>query len=443
MNKTTDVLLIANYWHFEEEKASSRYRTMANLIVEKGYSLEVVTSSFRHLTKKQRNIEKTYLENLPYKVTMLYESGYKKNISLSRMYSHFVFGRNIKKYLSERKIPDIIIVSVPSLDVGDVVTKYANKNGVKVIVDIQDLWPEAYKMAINIPLISDLLFLPMKLRANRIYSRADRIMAVSDTYVKRGLECNRKNTTGLSLYIGTDPELVEREIKNKTVDKPENEFWVGYVGALGHSYDIRLVIDAIQKVSVQKDCNIVFKVMGDGVLKSEFELYAKSKGVRCDFTGFLNYGQMMATLKACDVAVNPIVGHSVSSIINKVSDYAIAGVPVINSQNSAEYRDLISKYECGLNCSSGDAVDFASAIAYCMDNPDAVETMGKNSKRLGDEKFNRLRTYTKVIELIEECVRNEYNSFYSGSCFNNESAGLFLVRQNEYPIGCDCNKSSE
>ena len=59
MNKTTDVLLIANYWHFEEEKASSRYRTMANLIVEKGYSLEVVTSSFRHLTKKQRNIEKS------------------------------------------------------------------------------------------------------------------------------------------------------------------------------------------------------------------------------------------------------------------------------------------------------------------------------------------------------------------------------------------------
>ena len=88
-----DLLLIANYWHFEEEKASSRYRTMANMIVEKGYSLEVVTSSFRHLTKKQRNMEKTYVESLPYKVSMLYEPGYKKNISISRMYSHIIFGK--------------------------------------------------------------------------------------------------------------------------------------------------------------------------------------------------------------------------------------------------------------------------------------------------------------------------------------------------------------
>lgn len=406
MSKKKGVMLIANYWHFEEEKASSRYRTMANMIVEKGYSLEVVTSSFRHLTKKQRNMEKTYVESLPYKVSMLYEPGYKKNISISRMYSHFIFGKNVKKYLNCRKKPDIIIVSVPSLDVGNAVTKYAKKNEVKVIVDIQDLWPEAFKMAINIPVISDILFFPMKIKADKIYSKADKIMAVSDTYVKRGLKCNHKDNKGLSVYIGTDPQLVERELEGITVNKPKGEFWIGYIGALGHSYDIRLVIDGINKVSSQRDCNIVFKVMGDGILKTEFESYAREKGVNCDFTGFLNYGQMMATLKMCDIAVNPIVGQSVSSIINKVSDYAIAGVPVINSQKSEEYRNLISEYKCGLNCNCGDPEDFATAIRYFVENPEQVKIMGKNSERLGFEKFNRLSTYTKVVELIGECINN-------------------------------------
>lgn len=407
MKKIYDVMLIANYWHFEEEKASSRYRTMADMLVQKGYSLEVVTSSFRHLTKKQRNIDKTYLGTLPYKVTLLYEPGYKKNISLKRVYSHSILGKNVKKYLNERKKPDIIIVSVPSLDVGDAVTKYANKNGVKVIVDIQDLWPEAFKMAINIPLVSDLLFFSMKLRANKIYSRADRIMAVSDTYLKRGLECNRRDKNGLSVYIGTDIDLVEKEKKENKVNKPDEELWLGYIGALGHSYDIKLVIDAIQKASAQRERKIVFKVMGDGVLRSEFELYAEKIGVNCDFMGFVDYGLMMTVLEKCDIAVNPIIGQSVSSIINKVSDYAIAGIPVINSQRSEEYRDLLESYNCGLNCMPGNSDDFANAIIYFIDNPDMLKIMGDNAKKLGLEKFDRQKTYPQIAELIEECGRDE------------------------------------
>lgn len=58
------------------------------------------------------------------------------------------------------------------------------KNKIPLIIDIQDLWPEAFKMAFNIPIISDILFAPMMRQANNIYSRADVIMAVSDTYVK-------------------------------------------------------------------------------------------------------------------------------------------------------------------------------------------------------------------------------------------------------------------
>lgn len=403
----SDIMLIANYWHFEEEKASSRYRTMANIIVENGYDLEIVTSSFRHLTKKQRNINKLNLDSLPYKVTLLHEPGYNKNISIFRLYSHYILGKNIEKYLKKRKKPDVIIVSVPSLSVANVVTKYAKLNKIKVIVDIQDLWPEAFKIAINIPILSELIFFPMKLHANKIYSRADRIIAVSDTYVKRGLKCNVKDKNGLSIYIGTDPGLVLEETKGKIVHKPNNEFWIGYIGALGHSYDIKLVIDAIDNILLESRQKIVFKVMGDGILRSEFEAYAKVKGVDCDFTGFLDYGKMMAILKVCDVAVNPIVGDSVSSIINKVSDYAIAGIPVINSQNSKEYRDLLKRYKCGINCNCGDSNDVAKAILYCIENPYEVSIMGKNAKILGNEKFDRRRTYPKVVELIEELIKNE------------------------------------
>lgn len=401
MGKIKDVLLIANFWHFEFEKKSSRYRTMADVLCNAGYNVEVVSSSFRHQTKQQRDIE--YIKTIEslYKVTLLHEPEYNKNVSLKRIYSHHCFAKEVTKYLKTRKKPDLIICSVPSLSVGSAVTKFAKKNDIKIVIDIQDLWPEAFKMAVNIPVVSDILFMPMMIQANKIYARADKVMAVSETYVKRGLEKNKKDAKGLSVFIGTDSKLVEEAIEGKEITRTDNDFWVGYVGALGHSYDIPTVIDALKILKDKGYKNIVFKIMGEGVLIDSFRKYATEAKVNCEFTGFIEYGEMMASLMACDCAVNPIIGKSVSSIINKVSDYAMAGVPVINTQNSSEYREILEKYECGINCDNGNAQAIAEAILKLYNDKQLRKTMGENSLKLAQEKFDRTVTYKNVISLIE------------------------------------------
>ena len=396
-----DVMLIVNYWHFEHEKASSRYRSFANVLCE-NYELEVVTSTFCHLQKQQRDINNLAIDELPYKMTLQFEKGYKKNIGLERIASYCQFGNNVRKYLDGRKKPDLIIVSVPSLAVADQVTQYANKNKIPVIVDIQDLWPEAFKMALSIPIISDILFYPMMKQADRIYSRADKIMAVSDTYVARGLKVNKKDEKGISIYIGSDSKLIEEKISNVEVVKPDDEFWVGYVGALGHSYDIESVIRAIKILKEQKIKNIKFIVMGEGVLKAQFQKIAQENFVDVVFTGLLEYGQMMKTLMSCDVAVNPIVGKSVSSIINKVSDYAAASVPVINTQNSEEYRQLLENYNAGINVENGNIEAIAEAIKLLYDNENMRIDMSNNSKKMFDERFDRQKTYPQIIKEIEQ-----------------------------------------
>ncbi len=399
------IMLIANYWHFEEEKSSSRYRTMADVISKAGYDLEVITSSFRHLTKKQRNQDELNIKNLPYKMSLFFVPSYKKNISLKRIYSHHVLAKNITKYLNTVDLPDAIIVSVPSLSIGSAVTKFANKHNIPVIVDIQDLWPEAFKMAINIPIVSDILFAPMMYQANKIYKRADKITAVSETYVKRGLLVNKKDPIGKSIYIGTDPSLVAEATKDIVIQKPEGEFWVTYIGALGYSYDIKTIIDALEIIKDKGINNVVFKVMGDGPLKEEFVSYAKSKDINAEFFGFLEYGKMMANLSLSDVAVNPIVGASVSSIINKVSDYAISGTPVVNTQNSAEYRALLERYNAGINAQNQDPHSVAEAILKIYNDPDLRAEMKKGAKKMGDDWFDRSKTYGAIIDILKSQER--------------------------------------
>ena len=140
--------------------------------------------------------------------------------------------------------------------------------------------------------------------------------------------------------------------------------------------------------------------MGDGPLKSKFELYAKSSGINVDFKGKLEYSQMAKYLNKSDICVNPIVKGSAGSIINKVGDYAAAGIPVVNTQDSLEYRNLVERYKCGLNCKTGDVKDLSEKIIYLYNNNSIRLEMGRNNRKLAEEKFDRKINYSKIIEII-------------------------------------------
>ena len=397
-----DILLVTNYWHFKIEKESSRYLFLADLISkENDLSLEIVTSTFYHATKKQRRYSNEFLNSFQYKISLIDEPGYKKNISIKRLYSHNVFAKNVLKYLKKRKKPDLIYLVVPSLDVANQVSKYANHNKIPLI-DIQDLWPEAFKMAIDIPIISDVLFYPMMKKANKIYSRADKILAVSKTYVQRGLRVNKKDKEGLSVYIGSDLNYANECIDQYKINHIDSKFWITYVGALGHSYDIKLIIDAIKNLNKKGISNIKFNVLGDGPLKNEFEKYAEKKDVDVYFPGMIRYPEMMGILSSSEAAVNPIVKKSVSSIINKVGDYASAGVPVINTQNSDEYRNLLEENNAGINCDTLNDVEDAIRLLY--ENSSIQKEMANASKKIGEKYFDRNLTYKKIIDLIRNSI---------------------------------------
>lgn len=399
------VLLITNYFHFAQEKSSNRYRQLAEMMAKSGaFDLEVITSMFYQRTKKMRKNLAELTRGLPYKVTFIEEPGYKKNISFSRLRTSQIFAKNVMLYIKKHVKPDLIYQVIPTLDVAYNVACYAKKNNIPLVIDIQDLWPEAFKMAFNMPILSDIVFYPFLKKANSIYSKADAICAVSDTYVKRALSVNTKVKKGHSVFIGIDLSTFDK-FANRKGKKEGQRLKLAYCGSLEKSYDIKLVIDALKYV---KDPPL-FVVMGEGTLKDEFILYAKSKQVEVEFLGFLDYATMCEKLCECDITINPIIGDSVASIINKHGDYAASGLPVINTQNSVEYRNLIDQYQMGFNCKSGDICDVAEKISILVDNLKLREEMGKNARRCAEEKFDRNKTYKELVDTVCAFFEKESN----------------------------------
>ncbi len=399
MNK--DILLIAHFCSDFDGKGNNRFNYLADFFSKNGFDVELVTSDFSHNKKIKR--EKEISEDLSYKVTFIKEPVYKKNVSLKRFYSHYIVAKNLKIYLESRKKPSVIYCSVPSLDIAATAANYAKVNDIKFIIDVQDLWPEAFQMIFNLPIISNIIFYPMKKKADYIYKTADEIVAVSETYKDRALEVNKKVEEGKVVFLGTElGKFDETFSNNKCQGKPDDEIWIAYVGTLGHSYDLTIVFNALEILSNKGYKNLKFVVMGDGPLKEKFEKYSKEKKINTLFTGRLPYAEMVGILGVCDIAVNPISKGAAQSIINKHGDYAAAGLPVVNTQECIEYRNLVDEYEMGLNCNNNDAVDLANKIMVLLSDFELRKKMGMNSRKLAEDKFDRKNTYSSLIKLIKE-----------------------------------------
>lgn len=410
-----DILMVTHFITFPWEKGNSRFVYLANMLCKNRDKIEIVTTTFYHKDKKQREYTETEFESLQYKVTELYEPGYPKNVCLKRLRSHKVFARNLKKYLLSRRKPDIIYCAVPSLDAAYVAAQYCKKNKVPFIIDVQDLWPEAFQMVVDIPILSNIGFFPMKHRANKIYSSADAIIAVSRTYADRALRVNNKCKSASVVYLGTDkdyfdgciasnPELHD-EIVKMLLDNSDSKIRLAYTGTLGSSYDLTVIFDAMRKIDTNILNGIEFIVMGDGPRRAEFE--EKSKGLPVIFTGSLTYSDMVRLLSHCDIGVNPIRKGAAQSIINKHMDYAMAGLAVINTQECQEYRNLLEEYKCGINCECGDSKEVASAIDKLVVDLDMRKSMGENSRRMGEAIFDRAKTYHEIVRVINDCNRKD------------------------------------
>lgn len=391
------ILMINHFTQIPGETGNGRFVYIADMFLKAGLEVEMVTTSFSHRTKRQREIKSGYINKLPYQLTMLYEPGYQKNVSFKRFYSHYVFGRSLKKYLKKIEKIDVIYCSVPSLDAGKVAAKYAKKNKIKFIIDIQDLWPEAFKMVFNIPVLSNIIFYPMKKIADYIYSGADEIIAVSDTYANRAKKVNTRVGKVHSVFLGTD--LNEFDLYNRNSKKENHIPTLVYIGTLGHSYDLSIIFESIKQI---KDSGIDLKmlVMGDGPLMDYFQKRVVKLGIDVEFTGALPYKDMVERLCSCDIAINPIAKGAAQSIINKVGDYAAAGLPVISTQECPEYVALLHNSNSGFTCMNNNVNDISDKIKTLVLDEKKREAMGKNSRQVAEKMFDRSKTYEEILDIV-------------------------------------------
>lgn len=390
-----------------------RYAYLSAYLSGIGHHVTWWTSNFSHMTKTFRCSEgQSRIINDNYSIRLLPTPSYRNNVGFARLYNHFVFAQKLKAQSERAKSgPDIVLASFPPIESARMAVSMGRRLGAKVVIDVQDLWPEFFHIVFPKILrpLARMAMLPVERRANWVYRNADAIMGVSKEYMKRGLDESRKVRPGLLLHIGIDLKFFDDLYSRSNSMAAKDELLVSFTGTVGKSCDIRTILEAANLLSRKK--SIKFVVAGGG---PEY-VYWKNRSIRAKasnvaFAGSLGYSDLVDLLKRTNVGLNAYslvaLGCSrtaLQTFPNKVFDYLAAGLPIINSV-PGEVEDILQARRAGITYKGGYAESLAGAIEFLADRPDLIKEMGKNARELVEEKYDRNKTYHAIGEFINEVL---------------------------------------
>ena len=391
-----------------ETRGYTRFRFIAQVLAEAGFEVDLITSTFQHWEKAQRDTTRACYQGLPYRIRFVYEPGYKRNLDPGRIYSHRVLARNLKGLFASRfsdspRAYDLIYSEIPPNDMALVCAQTAHDRNIAYVADINDLWPEAMRMALDVPVLSDVAYAPFERDAKKVYELMSAAVGTSDEYAARPEQSRSKPYRRETVYVGNDLAAFDEGAAAHASDvaKPEGEFWVTYAGTLGASYDLATLIEA-SCICAKSDMPIRVKILGDGPDREQLERLAAESNAPVDFVGYAPYELMAAYLKASDITVNSLVKSAPQSIVTKIGDYLAAGVPMVNTGSSPEFRAKVNADGFGLNVEAENPGALANAILGLYGAPDVRRDMGSAARHIAETQFDQPKAYQKIVDLVRD-----------------------------------------
>lgn len=392
------------------EKGYTRFRYLCDFLTKSGYQVDLITTTFQHWEKAQRDMEKIKKEDYQFGIKFIYEPGYKRNVDLKRIRSHKIAAKNLTALLEKEGDYDLLYAEIPPNDVALAAAEYAKRRGIPFVADVNDLWPEAMRMVLDIPVVSSILFHPLQRDAEKVYSLVSGVIGTSDEYRDRPFQNQKREVPKATVYVGNEISEFDKgaEENDALVAKTEHEFWVSYAGTIGTSYDIRTMVLAAEELAGRGRQNIRIKILGGGPMKDELEALARERQIyNVEFVGYAPYDKMAAYLKKSDILVNSFVRKAPQSIVTKIGDYLAAGRAMINTCMSPEFRRKVEADGFGVNIEPEDVKILADAIEDLYENEEKRLEMGKKARKIAEEQFDRPKSYRKIEELIRELTEKK------------------------------------
>ncbi|MFH1263128.1 MAG: glycosyltransferase family 4 protein [Pseudomonadota bacterium] len=391
----------------ERDARLHRYGMLTPLLASAGHKVTWWTSNFSH-TPKIFVCDDDWEEKINgVTLRILKGLGYKRNISLARFQHHAHFARRFFDEARKGERPDLIVSPVPTLEVAAAAVRFGLENGIPVLTDIRDEWPDEFLYGFPRPvqwlgrIALDGYFRKMRFICRNVTG----IMAISKRQLEYGLKFAGR---GVSENDGVfplgysstqnDPGKVAEATKWWNAQGIDGKSFVGCLfSAINNRLNLRTVVNAAKVL--EKEFSVKFVICGHGKMLAETKSLAK--GVpSVIFPGWVNAPQIASLMEMSHVGLAPYAKNVRMALPNKPFEYFGGGLPVVSSLQG-ELKDLLAEHNCGLTYNSESVEEFCFAIRFLHRDPDMRRVMGDRGRRLLNERFATKVIFTKMQKHLE------------------------------------------
>jgi hypothetical protein len=326
-------------------KRGNRFPNIAEYLYSQNKEVVYLTSDFYHAEKrffkKLEIIEESRLVN--YKLIVFKVLGYQSNISVKRILSNLFFSIKIFFFLllKVKKNDKILIPSRP-VELIFFISLLKRFRGCKIILDIQDVWPDALEISNKTKKSLFTFYCNFYLKPSlKHYDSAFYVAPSFENWLNR--YANNK-VPSFFIPLGWENNRWGDVVRTKSFDEKSIEFVC--VAQLQHQINVMPVLEYLAQNN-QHRLTIVGED-GTGDRYNEVSNYIKSNKMKnITIIGKVNRLEMVEILKDMDIGVLPMI---TSSIPNKIFDYIAAEIPIIvlGKNDSANFVEI---NKIGLSCS--------------------------------------------------------------------------------------------
>jgi glycosyltransferase involved in cell wall biosynthesis len=390
-----------------DDNLNTRYNSIATEASNRNHKVTFWSSTFRHNIKKQRILasnEVLISENI--KVKFVEAKSYSKNISFSRMLSHFNFGKKmIKTFNNQTELPDVIVIAFPPISTAYEVVRWAKKKSIPVIIDIIDPWPDGFiqHMAGIKRSIVHIGIYPLQRKTAIAFRNSSAIMAISKQYIDWARNYTNEQKKSAYFYPAVQFDAIKKqlEVAKKNRTKKNDILTVIYAGSLGYSYDIPTILKAAQ-ILEKKQPQINFIIAGDGPQKTIVEEY-QSTHSNLKYLGRLSKEKLMEEYYVSDIGLTQHIKGATQSVTYKLFDLLACGLPIMNSLES-EMESIIVDNKVGFHNIPDDFEQLAKNILLCYEDKALLSAMKTNALQLTAKQGDSKMVYKNALHFIEEKV---------------------------------------
>ena len=369
-------------------------------LARRGHEVTVYTSDARSSTERL-NIESPKLDQ----GVRVY---YFRNISIKlvKWSKLFIMPDMFPKSREEIKLFDIIhLHEYRTFQFNPLVHYYARKYGVPYILQIHGSLPRIMGK-LRLKQVYDIFF------GRVLLKDASKVIALNKTEVRQlkglGLPEEKIATMPNGIDVEDYKDLPPKGSFRSRFSVDEDKKIILYIGRIHKIKGLDLLVKAyaylLGKLKL-RDTLLVIVGPDDGFLGELSQLLhsLKMDYDRVLFTGLLDERMKLEAYVDADVFVLPSRYEAFPYVI--LEAYACSK-PVIAS-NVWSIPDIVLQGKTGLLFQKGNAKELGEAIAYILTHSDEAREMGREGRRLVEERFSLKRLVDSLETLYEEILREE------------------------------------